>query len=446
MTTKLGKIRVLGYFKKKTKQAILTSGLLFASGVIAASPGIIHLVNALSKDGLSLAASSSIIADLASSFLEIIPAAIFFFNGYMALEKHSMGWKLAYAAGAVTLMLGFANVLNWPSALAIAFMSILAGTLTLGDNKLRQTKDSPTVTENLAKFGIGLSGFLCISILIGMLFYITVRAAPYLSWDFLTGSNWTWKTASFVLNGVSKGSMGGILGYAMGSLILVFFCEIIAVPLGLGAAIYLSEYAKQDKLTSFIRFFIETLAGIPSVIIGLVGLAIFVMGGFKLGFSILGGALSLAFMTLPWNVRVVEEAIRSVPASYREASFALGATKWQTVRRAVLFAALPGIITGVLLGFGAALGETIVVAMTAGDAPPVVNGLPIIGLRQAIPTLTVFVWRAPILLNIGAKNESIFNTYGVAFAGAFVLIGIYLAVCFLALIARNYLSNKIKGT
>jgi ABC-type phosphate transport system permease subunit len=98
-----------------------------------------------------------------------------------------------------------------------------------------------------------------------------------------------------------------------------------------------------------------------------------------------------------------------------------------------------------LLGFGAALGETIVVAMTAGDAPPIVNGLPMVGLRTAIPTLTVFIWRCPILLNIGAKVQNPFGDYGVAYAAAFVLIAIYLTICIAALVLRNYLRKKIMG-
>ena len=446
MSSNFRKIRIFEYFRKKEKRCLAICSFLFISGVIAALPGAIHLIGAASKDGFTLVSSSSLIADCAISLLMMTPILVFFAIAYLMLENHSMGWKLSYAAGAIALLLGLSGNFNVGLALSISILCFFAATLMLQNMRGSKTsKDLPIVTENLAKFGIRISGLVCVVILLGILVYIGIRAAPYLSWNFMTSPSWTWKTAAFVLNGEKTGSMGGIAGYAVGSLILVFVCEIIAVPLGLGAAIYMSEYARQDKLTSFIRFFIETLAGIPSVIIGLVGLAIFVFGGFKLGLSVVGGGLSLAFMTLPWNVRVVEEAIKAVPASYREASFALGATKWQTVRRAVLFAALPGIITGVLLGFGAALGETIVVAMTAGDAPPVVTGLPTVGVHQAIPTLTVFIWRAPTLLTIGANHESIFNMYGVAFAAAFVLIIMYLAVCVLALIARNYLSNKIKG-
>jgi phosphate transport system permease protein len=351
--------------------------------------------------------------------------------------------------------------LNIELALSIGVLSGLAAVLEIRtrNRTMNELKDSPTITENLAKFGLRLSGLVCISILAGMIVYTTVRASPYISWNLFTDTNWSWANAARVLKGVSSGSMGGVLGYTIGSLLLVAFCEFIAIPIGLGAAIYLAEYSSKNPLTNVVRFFIETLAGIPSVIIGLVGFAVFVVGTLRWGDTLVGGGLSLAFMILPWNIRIAEEAMRSVPTSYREAAFALGATKWQTVRGAVLFAASPGIITGVLLGVGAALGETIVVAMTAGDAPAGPQVLPSLSqifsfhfpffvFHTNIPTLTVFIWRAPQLLslNTGASSpNTVFNMYSVALAGSFVLIVIYLAICTFALIARNYLNKKITG-
>jgi len=159
----------------------------------------------------------------------------------------------------------------------------------------------------------------------------------------------------------------------------------------------------------------------------------------------------LAFMILPWNIRIAEEAMKSVPASYREASFALGATQWQTVRKAVLLAASPGIITGVLLGVGAALGETIVVAMTAGDTiagPQVLPNISqIFSSHTTIPALTVFIWKAPYLLELSrpGSTDIVVKEYSVALAGSFVLIMMYLAICTVALIARNYLNKKLMG-
>jgi phosphate transport system permease protein len=447
---------IYNYFEKKKKENLLAGSLLFVSGIIASSTGVIHLFNALSSDGLALSTFSGLIADITYSLLLILPSLVLFSIGYMLLEAHSLGWKFSFATCGVAILLAFANYLNVELALAIGVLSGLAATLEILSRKrtANKLKDSPTITENLARFGLRLSGIICISILVGMIVYITVRASPYLSWDLFTNANWSWANAGRVLNGVSSGSMGGVLGYAIGSLLLVAFCEFMAIPLGLGAAIYLAEYASQNKLTGIVRFFIETLAGIPSVVIGLVGYAVFVVGTMHWGNSLVGGALSLAFMILPWNIRIAEEAMKSVPTSYREASFALGATQWQTVRRAVLFPALPGIITGVLLGVGAALGETIVVAMTAGDAPPGPQVLPnlsqIFSFHTNIPTLTVFIWRAPQLLSFSTGPSSsttniVFKMYSVALAGSFVLIVIYLVICAIALIARNYLNKKITG-
>ena len=444
------------YFRKKTKGDLLIGSLLFVSGIIASSSGVIHLFNALLSDGLAISTFNGLIADVTYSLLLTLPSLVLFSIGYMLWEAHSLGWKLSIATCGVTLLLAAANYLNFELALTIGFLSGLAALLGVLNRKgtASKLKDSPTVTENLAKFGLRLSGIVCITILIGMIVYTAVRASPYISWSFLTDANWSWTNAGMVLTGISSGSMGGVLGYAIGSLLLVAFCEFIAIPLGLGAAIYLAEYSSQNILTSIVRFFIETLAGIPSVVIGLVGYAVFVVGSMHWGNSLIGGALSLAFMILPWNIRIAEEAIKSVPTSYREASFALGGTQWQTVRRAVLFAALPGIITGVLLGVGAALGETIVVAMTAGDAPPGPQVLPsvsqIFSFHTTIPTLTVFIWKAPFDLSFytgvsGSTTNIVFKTYSVALAGSFVLIVMYIAICAVALIARNYLNKKITG-
>ncbi|HML01829.1 MAG TPA: phosphate ABC transporter permease PstA [Candidatus Bathyarchaeia archaeon] len=447
---------IFGYFKGKRKENLLIGSLLFISGIIASSPGVIHLFNCLSSDGFAISTFNTLIADTTYSLLLILPSFALFSVGYVLCESHSLGWKLSITICGVAVLLVVVNYLNVELGLTIGVLCGLAATLEILNRKKTagRLKDSPTITENLAKFGLRLSGLACICILVGMLVYVAIRASPYISWDFLTNTNWSWTTAGKVLSGISSSSMGGVLGFAIGSLLLAGFCELIAFPLGLGAAIYLAEYSSQNKLTSIVRFFIETLAGIPSVIIGLVGYAVFVVGAAHWGTSLAGGGLSLAFMILPWNIRIAEESIKSVPASYREASFALGATQWQTVRKAVLLAALPGIITGVLLGVGAALGETIVVAMTAGDAPTGPQVLPslfqIFSFHQIIPTLTVFIWRAPILLSFSTSASSsttnlVFKYYSVALAGSFVLIVMYLVICAAALVARNYLSKKLTG-
>ncbi|HTY74428.1 MAG TPA: phosphate ABC transporter permease PstA, partial [Candidatus Nanoarchaeia archaeon] len=365
-------------------------------------------------------------------------------------------WKLAGVSSLASLVFVAIGHPNSDILTVAAFTAGLSGLATAlqiqSRRKTENLTNMPTTTENIAKFGLVLSGIVSVTVLIGMIVYTGVRASPYLSWTFLTSTSWSWTQAAQVVGGnAPSSSMGGVMGMTIGSLFLVGFCELIAIPLGLGAAIYLSEYASQNIVTGIVRFFIETLAGIPSVIIALVGFGFFVAGTMHWGFSLFAGGLSLAFMILPWNIRIAEESMRSVPGTYREAAYALGATQWQTVRGAVLFAAFPGIITGILLGVGAALGETIVVAMTAGEPSPNFGfASHIFSIGQNIPSLPVFIWRAPLDINVRAGSASastnvVFNTYGIALAGAFVLIIIYLAICALALVARNVLNKKIKG-
>jgi phosphate transport system permease protein len=156
---------------------------------------------------------------------------------------------------------------------------------------------------------------------------------------------------------------GGILPAILGTVYLTFFTTLFAVPLGIAAAIYLSEYASDNKATRLIRIAIINLAGIPSIVYGLFGLGIFVLF-FKLGTSILAASLTLAIMTLPVVISTAEEALRAVPQSFRVVSVSLGATQWQTIRQIVVPQSLPGILTGVILGLERAAGETAPILFT----------------------------------------------------------------------------------
>ena len=158
----------------------------------------------------------------------------------------------------------------------------------------------------------------------------------------------------------------------------------------------------------------------------------------------LSAGLSLAMMTIPWNIRVAEEAIRAVPGSYREASYALGATQSQTIAKIVLLAASPGIITGIILGTGAAIGETAVVIFTAGNG---IFKLPtsIVGNGQNVPSLPVWIYNAPANVHSARVGEGMTFAYNLGYAGAFVLVLIFLAICITGLLLRNYLSKKISG-
>ncbi|MEM7118743.1 MAG: phosphate ABC transporter permease PstA [Chloroflexota bacterium] len=172
-----------------------------------------------------------------------------------------------------------------------------------------------------------------------------------LSWEFLTATP---------RNGMTE---GGIFPAILGTIFLTFGTAIAAIPLGVGAAIYLAEYAGDNRLTRAIRLAIVNLAGIPSIVYGLFGLGMFVLF-LNYGTSLLAGSLTLGLMTLPVVISTAEEAILSVPQEFRMVSLSLGATRWQTIRNQVLPNALPGIITGVILGLGRAAGETAPILFT----------------------------------------------------------------------------------
>jgi phosphate transport system permease protein len=181
--------------------------------------------------------------------------------------------------------------------------------------------------------------------------YIVILGAPAINPEFLTG---------FPREGMRA---GGILPAIVGTFFLTLGTAVFAVPLGIGAAIYLSEYAPDNRATQLIRIAIINLAGIPSVVYGLFGLGFFVLF-LQFGTSILAGSLTLSIMTLPVIISTTEEALRAVPQEFRTVSISVGATKWQTIRRIVLPQALPGILTGVILGLERAAGETAPILFT----------------------------------------------------------------------------------
>jgi phosphate transport system permease protein len=187
--------------------------------------------------------------------------------------------------------------------------------------------------------------------IIVIVIYILIQGLPAISWEFLT---------AFPTNGMRE---GGIYPAIIGTVYLTIGTAIFSVPLGIAAAIYLAEYAADTKLTRTIRIAIINLAGIPSVVYGLFGLGIFVLF-FNFGTSILAASLTLAIMTLPVIISTAEEALRSVPQAFRTVSISLGATRWQTIRHIVLKEALPGILTGVILGLERAAGETATILFT----------------------------------------------------------------------------------
>jgi phosphate transport system permease protein len=216
---------------------------------------------------------------------------------------------------------------------------------------------TPRQAQALARVVLWAMMAAALAILVLILTFVLGRGLGHISWTFLSAPP------------LDSGRRGGVMPIIAGTLEVTLLGVATATPLGVGTAIYLCEYTREGKLTRMIRFGTECLAGVPSIIFGLFGFVLFVLTlGF--GWSILAGGLTLAFMTLPTVIRTSEEALRTVPAAYREVSLSLGASKWQTIRKVVLPAALPGILTGVILGLGRAIGETAAVIFTAGSSLP----------------------------------------------------------------------------
>jgi phosphate transport system permease protein len=199
-----------------------------------------------------------------------------------------------------------------------------------------------------------LTGFTLL-ILVFIILDISIKGLPQVTFGFL------------VHEPQDMGRHGGILSTIVATAYITLLAIVLAVPFGVGTAIYLTEYTREGWTTRIIRFGAECLAGVPSIILGLFGFVLFVM---KLGFgwSVLSGALTLGIMVLPIIIRTSEEAIKAVPQEYRQVCFSLGMSQWQTVTRIVLPAALPGITTGIMLSVGRSLGETAVLLFTAGAA------------------------------------------------------------------------------
>jgi len=215
--------------------------------------------------------------------------------------------------------------------------------------------DRSSSTRNLfQRLGFGALTLMTIATIvpiISVVVYIISKGSPAISWDFLS------------LPPHDGMRAGGILPAIVGTLYLTLGTALFAVPLGVAAAIYLSEYAPDNRWTRLIRIAIINLAGIPSVVYGLFGLGLFVIF-LKFGTSILSASLTLSIMTLPVIISTAEEALRAVPQAFRTVSISLGATRWQTISRIVVKEALPGILTGVILGLERAAGETAPILFT----------------------------------------------------------------------------------
>jgi len=260
---------------------------------------------------------------------------------------------------------------------------------------------SPKSGERIAKSVIWAAALAVIVVLMSIVIYLLAKGLPTLSWQFLTEIP------------RNMGRSGGIASTIVGTLLVTLVAIVIATPLGIGTAFYLAEYTKEGVVTRIIRFSAESLAGIPSIVYGLFGLIFFVSkDGLNLRWSILSGGLTLAIMVLPTIIRTSEEAIRTVPNTYRDVSYSLGGTKWQTITRVVFPSAIRGIANGVILSVGRCVAETAAVMLTAGS---------VLRMPQSLfdPTRTMAV-HFYILAKEGISME---NAYGTA---ALLIILIFL--------------------
>ncbi len=253
-------------------------------------------------------------------------------------------------------------------------------------------------------------GFTGAIILIIILVFIIYNGISVLSWDFITQSP------------VDAMTKGGIFPVIMGTILLTFICMIVVVPIGVTTAIFLAEYSKPGALLKIVMMSIYT----PSVVFGLFGLAVFVVA-FHLGMSLIAGSLTLAVMVLPYIISTSEEAIKAVPYSFREASLACGATKWQTIWKVVLPSAMPGILTGAILGTAKVSGETAPIMFTA--AAFFTPGVP----RSLLEPVMALPYHIYVLATAGTHIE---ETRPIQYGTALVLIVLVLIMNLLGIVLR----------
>lgn len=279
-------------------------------------------------------------------------------------------------------------------------------------------------TLQLAVFSlIRLAAVINGTALFVILFFMVKNGIGAINWTFLSQPP------------IDSMTRGGILPCIVGTLALSLGAIVIAMPIGVASAIYLNEYARPGKVLRIIRLGINNLAGVPSIVFGLFGLALFVVY-FKMGVSIAAGALTLGAMTLPVIIGATEEALRAVPDTYREASLGLGATKWQTIYRVVLPAAMPGILTGGILGISRAAGETAPIMFTAAVFFTPVLPSSIFDEVMALP------YHIYVLATAGTE---IAKTRPLQYGTALVLIALVLGMNLVAIVYRSHLRKKMRN-
>lgn len=267
--------------------------------------------------------------------------------------------------------------------------------------------------RKIKDFGIRLVIYVCsafsVLLLLLIIVYVMIKGVSVVSWSFLTS-----------VTSVLKGTVG-IAGNIVNTLIIIVITMLIATPVGVGSAIYLNEYAKPGKIVTIIEYATETLSGIPSIIFGLFG-SVFFGERLGLGYSLLTGSLTLIIMVLPLITRNTQEALKTVPDTYRNGAIGLGSGKWYMIRTILIPSAMPGIITGAILAIGRIVGESAALLFTAGSAKLLPKGLEGIFQKpfQSGGTLTIQMY-------LSATSEGDFETaFGIAVVLLIIVLGINL--------------------
>ena len=277
--------------------------------------------------------------------------------------------------------------------------------------------NSRKIKDCITRFLIYMCASFSVVLLVGIITYVLIKGLPYVSLSFLI-------SVTSVLNGTV-----GIAGNIVNTILIILLTMIVALPIGVGSAIYLNEYAKPGKIVTIIEYATETLAGIPSIIFGLFGMMFF-GEGLSFGYSLITGALTLIIMVLPLITRNTQEALKTVPDSYRTGAIGLGSGKWHMIRTILIPSAMPGIITGMVLAIGRIVGESAALLFTAGSAKLLPVGIE--GLLnkpfQSGGTLTIQMY-------LSATSEGDFST---AFAIAVVLLIIVLVINLLTKVSTKH--------
>lgn len=280
----------------------------------------------------------------------------------------------------------------------------VCGRSSIFEHRLRRS-------DQILKGLIYLAAFISIALLLGIVGYVLYRGLPQISWQFLS-----------TVQSARKGTFG-ILGNIVNTLYLIVITLLMAGPVGIGSAIYLNEYAKPGKLVRMIEFTTEILAGIPSIIFGLFGM-VFFGATMKLGYSVLTGAFTLTLMVLPLITRNTQEALKTVPDSYRVGALGIGATKWYMIRTILLPSAAPGILTGIILSIGRIVGESAALLFTAGSGFKLPKDL--FGkLFESSGTMT-------IQLYLSMQNAKYDQAFGIAVVLLLIVLGINFLTRYLA--------------